>query len=178
MSSWTLTLKRWAIVNMVSPACTVSALEALGAMLWLPTLFEAGHAEHVAGKISAGLVICGLAAIRALRLTPKRWAIKNGVARLDGVRHLKPGGQLAGARHSGSQGTQARRRKISGIGDLRVGGDQGVDVDPKPLGDCKHGVPRLDGVRHLKPGGQLAGIRHSGSQGTQSTSRGRSPPDW
>ena len=36
------------------------------------------------------------------------------------------------------------------ICDMRIGGNQGIEADPKPLGNKEHGIPRLHGVTALK----------------------------
>ena len=67
------------------------------------------------------------------------------------------GGNPAGGRHSHPRHAEhIAGEDLVGIGNMGIGGDQGVETDPKPLGDEKHGVAGNYGTG-LETGGQLAG---------------------
>ncbi len=92
---------------------------------------------------------------------------EHGIPGLHGVAPLKTVGARSGNAALGRRLRARHTEDVTGenqgrVGDLGVGGNQGVEADPKPLGDEVHSVPGLNGVPTLEARGATG--RHSAAR--------------
>ena len=118
-----------------------------------------GNTEDVAGEDDIGIWNLWVGRNQGIQAHPKPLGNEeHGVARLHCIPTLEP-------RRTGCRNATLRRRRSTGdaeditgedkvgIGNVRIGGNEGIEAYSKPLGNEEHGVPRLHCVATLESRG-------------------------
>jgi hypothetical protein len=118
-----------------------------------------GNTEDVAGEDDIGIWNLRVGCNQSIQAHSKPLGNEeHGVARLHCIPTLEP-------RRTGCRNATLRRRRSTGdaeditgedqggIGNVRIGGNEGIEAYSKPLGNEEHGVPRLHCVATLESRG-------------------------